>query len=101
MKVNSHESTCRERRCGVPRGGVLGPIIFLLYTSPMGDVMRYLHVKFHLYADDTQMYLRFESSPDSLEMAKVLMAACVSDVDAWITASMLKMNRDKTELLKS
>ena len=99
VKVNSHESTSRELRCGVPQGSVLGPILFLLYTSPLGDVLRYHSVKFHLYADDTQIYLTFESSPDSSEMAKVMMEACVRDIDAWMTVNMLKMNRDKTELL--
>ena len=99
VKVNSHESTSRELRCGVPQGSVLGPILFLLYTSPLGDVLKYHHVKFHLYADDTQIYLTFESSPDSSEMAKVMMEACVRDIDAWMTVNMLKMNRDKTELL--
>ena len=99
VKVNSHESTSRELCCGVPQGSVLGPILFLLYTSPLGDVLRYHHVKFHLYADDTQIYLTFESSPDSSEMAKVMMEACVRDIDAWMTVNMLKMNRDKTELL--
>ena len=97
--MNGHGSICRELRCVVPQGSVLGPILFLLYTSPLGDVMRYHHVKFHLYADDTQMYLTFESSPDSTEMVKVMMEACVRDIDVWMTANMLKMNRDKTELL--
>ena len=79
--MDSHESTSHELRCGVPQGSVLGPILFLLYTSPLGDVMRFPHGKFHLYADDTQMYLTFESSPDSSEMAKVMMEACVRDID--------------------
>ena len=61
--------------------------------------MRYHHVKFHLYADDTQMYLTFESSPDSSELVKVMMEACVRDIIAWMTANMLKMNKDKTEFL--
>ena len=52
-----------------------------------------------MHADDTQIYLTFESSPDSSEMAKVMMEACVRDIDAWMTVNMLKMNRDKAELL--
>ena len=58
--------------------------------------MKCHQVKFHLYADDTQLYLTFKSSP---EMAKAAMEACVRDIDTWMTANMLKMNRDKTELL--
>ena len=96
VKVTGSQSSCCELRCGVPQGSVLGPILFLLYTSPLGDIMRYHQVKFHLYADDKQLYLTFKSSP---EMAKVAMEACVRDIDAWMTANMLKMNRDKTELL--
>ena len=101
VKVDGHESTSRKLRCGVPQGSVLGPILFLLYTPPLGDVMRFHHVKLHLYADDTQiyLYLTFESSPDSSEMAKVMMEACIRDIDVWMTVNMLKMNRDKTELL--
>ena len=58
--------------------------------------MRYHQVKFHLYADDTQLYLTFKLSP---EMAKAAMKACVRDIDTWMMANILKMNRDKTELL--
>ena len=61
--------------------------------------MRFHHVKFHLYADDTKIYLTFESSPDSSEVAKVMMEACVRDIDVWLTVDMLKMDGDKTELL--
>ena len=96
VKVNGSRSSRRELRSGVPHGSVLGPILFLLYTSPLGNIMRYHQVKFHLYADDTQLYLTFKSSP---EMAKAAMEACVRDIDTWMTAYMLKMNRDKTVLL--
>lgn len=69
MKVNGGVSSSRELLYGVPQCSVLGPILFLLYTSPLGDIMRHHNVDFHLNADDTQLYITFESS--SADLAKL------------------------------
>ena len=55
---------------------------------------------FHFYADDTQLYLSFNSLSANDQVSCVSrVESCVREIDNWITCNKLKPNRDKTELL--
>ena len=55
VSINGVYSKESNIKCGVPQGSVLGPVLFTTYMSPLGDILRYLHVKIHCYADDQQI----------------------------------------------
>ena len=39
---------------------MLGPILFTIYTFPLGEKCRRHGVQYHLYADDTRLYVSFK-----------------------------------------
>ena len=98
--INGCQSSQQSLRCSVPQGSVLGPVLFTLYTSPLGDIARHHKVSFHLYADDTQLYLSFKTEfREDMEQPMLIVEKCVCDIDTWKAVNKLKLNRDKTELL--
>ena len=55
------------------------------------------HIKFHFYADDTQLYIHLSDKNASPALAKL--NACLHDVQEWMSLSKLKLNPEKTEFI--
>ena len=71
VSIDGKRSSRRGLSCGVPQGSILGPLLYLFYTSPLGDICRKHGLSFQLYADDTQIYIIFKPLINgSLECSK-------------------------------
>ncbi len=50
--IGSSHSNAESLMYGVPQGSVLGPILFSIYNSPIGEIIERHNICYHLYADD-------------------------------------------------
>ena len=98
VKIGSSLSNLFKLKFGVPQGSVLGPLLFSLYTTPLGQVIRkYTGVHYHFNADDTQLFIHL--SPDDSLKSFDRLKSCLNDIQVWMSENKLKLNPDKTEFI--
>ena len=97
VSLSNHCSYFAHVHSGVPQGSVLGPILFTMYIKPLSAIIDSHSIIHHSFADDLQL----QTSAPSDKISELLhsMQSCISDVKAWTTANMLKLNDNKTVLM--
>ena len=93
--------SCSERFAipnGVPQGSVIGPLMYILYTGPLGEIINsHRGIEHATYADDTQIYMIMKPADQGDAMQRL--AACIDDIKRWSFENKLKLNELKTEML--
>ena len=95
--INDHISQVSSLSYGVPQGSVLGPILFILYTKPLSDLIQCHSIKSQAFADDTQLHVSVP--PSNIQSAISSLETCLSDIQTWMLENKLKLNNDQTEAL--
>ena len=97
VQINGKSSSQRPLPYGVPQGSMVGPFCFPKYSSPLTKIAAKYGLTVHLYADDTQLYISFDS--DDAFVSREKMEACLEEIRTWMSDNLLKLNESKTEYI--
>ncbi len=94
VSLSQSRSATVDCTTGVPQGSVLGPLLFTIFTTPVGHLITSFGISYHQYADDTQLYTSIDPASDS-DISKL--SQCASAVTRWHLENGLLLNPAKTE----
>ena len=76
---------------------VLGPLLFIMYTTPLSSFISSLSLNHHLYADDTQLFFSFH--PPYVHSSLTHLHGALKQISSWMTSNLSTLNSSKTEFL--
>ncbi|KAI0223362.1 putative RNA-directed DNA polymerase from transposon BS [Lamellibrachia satsuma] len=98
VKVDNITSRSVGLCSGVPQGSVLGPLFFTICCLGFNHVFEHHQLRYHMYADDTQLYVEFpRDQPAHATTAIDRISRCTADVKSWMVSHNLLLNECKTE----
>ena len=95
--ISDFESESLPLDFGVPQGSVLGPVLFIMYSQPLSNVINTSGILHVSYADDTQLYDYCPVNDADAMLAR--MQNCICDVNSWMESNKLSLNAGKTEAM--
>ena len=82
---------------GVPQGSALGPVLFTIYITTLGHVIRHYNTVYHQFAEDTQLHT--SSCPEHFAKLLLDIQSCAESVRDWMACNRLGMNDDEIEIM--
>ena len=76
---------------------MLGPVLFLLYTSDLVELVRCFGLLAHAYADDLQVYCHMNVGSELIMLQRF--RDCADSVSRWMSSNRLKLNPSKKEMI--
>ena len=90
---NNEISEHHHIKCGVPKGSILGPLLFLLYINGISNASHIL--KSILFADDTSIFL----SNKNLQILQATFNQEINIISQWLYENKLTINIKKTHFM--
>ena len=70
-----------------------------IYITPVGDIIKKFGLDYHLYADDTQLYVSFVPGGNSQLNTSDRLCSCLQEIGEWSGTNLLKLNDYKTDAI--
>ncbi|XP_060810695.1 uncharacterized protein LOC132904396 [Amyelois transitella] len=80
---------------GVPQGSILGPLLFIIFSADITRVIK--HCKYHLYADDVQLYI--SDVPNNISQAVIKLNEDLGRIAEWSLRNSLTLNPKKSNYI--
>jgi hypothetical protein len=66
---------------------------------PIGNICNRNNMNYHCYAYDIQIYIMTEPWDINWNDISIWLSTCLTDIQNWMSANLLKLNQEKTELI--